>query len=771
MATIASLVVQIGADVADLNRKFDQAEQRAQSFGSKITTGLKVLGASAAFGLVAQGFSRIVDAADEIDTVASRINETAENVQRLQAVASAFDTELGAVTSAIQEMQAKLGEGKLQDTLGDLNISVAQFQSLSPAEQFLEVASALGKIEDPAKRAALAKEALGKAAKGVSGALRENIKDAGDFVVMSNTTVAAIDSLSRGWESAKRQALAFGAQVLALATGLEAYARITEKVKPPEVARPGLGPEALPLPGLPFDTQAMREIETTLTKSAEKQIELTKAAAKHAEKVDALNQSYRETHNWIGVRLIEAEEQRLANLDKFDAEYRKHLNDVGVREIEAHAAKLAAIDKEGAEYRKLYNEIGLRQMEVAAAAMKTGTTISQSLKAAFTNLPQVLMAAFTGGGNVGQAVGGLFGGSIFGAESGLMKSITGSLKGALGGIGGAIGSILPGLGTLAGGFLGEGIGALVGKLFGGEGKKVNDLRDQFIAAAGGLHALNVKALEAGLTLDKLLRADKVKAFEAAVRELEASFGNLEADQRRLVAAMDRYGLSIADMGVKFRQTQINTTAAEFIEDFRVLAGAVDDVNVVLDAMAPEVNEFIRTTMAMGNQVPLEMQGIIGKMIDLGLLVDETGEKFTDVSQIPFAASITESLEKIVDKLDRLISKLFGVGDAINTIPREIDVTINGHLNMPDGIEVPGLQHGGLVTRPTLAVVGEAGPELVTPLHRLGGVMGGTVNVTVYAQGAFFRDFDSIQRLAAEVGKAIVNRAELRGRFAFQGAGV
>ena len=34
-----------------------------------------------------------------------------------------------------------------------------------------------------------------------------------------------------------------------------------------------------------------------------------------------------------------------------------------------------------------------------------------------------------------------------------------------------------------------------------------------------------------------------------------------------------------------------------------------------------------------------------------------------------------------------------------------------------GVRVPGMQHGGIVTQPTLAVVGEAGPEAVIPLNR------------------------------------------------------
>jgi phage-related minor tail protein len=44
--------------------------------------------------------------------------------------------------------------------------------------------------------------------------------------------------------------------------------------------------------------------------------------------------------------------------------------------------------------------------------------------------------------------------------------------------------------------------------------------------------------------------------------------------------------------------------------------------------------------------------------------------------------------------------------------------------------VPAMANGGIVTSPTLALIGEAGPEAVIPLDRAGG-MGG-INITVHA---------------------------------------
>jgi hypothetical protein len=48
-------------------------------------------------------------------------------------------------------------------------------------------------------------------------------------------------------------------------------------------------------------------------------------------------------------------------------------------------------------------------------------------------------------------------------------------------------------------------------------------------------------------------------------------------------------------------------------------------------------------------------------------------------------------------------------------------------------KIPMLAAGGIVTSPTLAMIGEAGPEAVIPLNRMG-QMGGGNNVTINVSG-------------------------------------
>jgi hypothetical protein len=49
-----------------------------------------------------------------------------------------------------------------------------------------------------------------------------------------------------------------------------------------------------------------------------------------------------------------------------------------------------------------------------------------------------------------------------------------------------------------------------------------------------------------------------------------------------------------------------------------------------------------------------------------------------------------------------------------------------------GVEVPAFAKGGIVTGPTLALIGEAGPEAVIPLTGSNTPMGSTYNISVNA---------------------------------------
>ncbi len=103
--------------------------------------------------------------------------------------------------------------------------------------------------------------------------------------------------------------------------------------------------------------------------------------------------------------------------------------------------------------------------------------------------------------------------------------------------------------------------------------------------------------------------------------------------------------------------------------------------------------------------------------------------------------------------------------AYNAIPVLGNVSTIGHVDIPTvggagkpvdkGVQIPKFAQGGIVTGPTLAMIGDGGgPEAVIPLSKLGNMGGG---ITVNVNGGF--------STSAEIGQAVVNALRAFNRAA------
>ncbi|MCA9540545.1 MAG: hypothetical protein KC620_16710 [Myxococcales bacterium] len=81
-----------------------------------------------------------------------------------------------------------------------------------------------------------------------------------------------------------------------------------------------------------------------------------------------------------------------------------------------------------------------------------------------------------------------------------------------------------------------------------------------------------------------------------------------------------------------------------------------------------------------------------------------------------------------------------------------------HINPPD---IPYLARGGIVMKPTLAVVGEAGPEAVIPLSKMRAGMGGGINVHIHGD-VYARDEAEARRSAGWLGYGLAQSLRARG---------
>lgn len=132
--------------------------------------------------------------------------------------------------------------------------------------------------------------------------------------------------------------------------------------------------------------------------------------------------------------------------------------------------------------------------------------------------------------------------------------------------------------------------------------------------------------------------------------------------------------------------------------------------------------------------------IVKKVVDTVFSAMLTAGKFMVDGLIKYFETLYDGFKMIFNGIATLWNNT--VGKLSFTLPSWIPAIGGMGFSMP---KIPMLANGGIVTGPTLAMIGEAGPEAVVPLGR-GGGMGG--NYTINVNGGF--------STSAEIGTAVVN---------------
>lgn len=171
----------------------------------------------------------------------------------------------------------------------------------------------------------------------------------------------------------------------------------------------------------------------------------------------------------------------------------------------------------------------------------------------------------------------------------------------------------------------------------------------------------------------------------------------------------------------------------------ILARVAQVVGIVVGAFA------VAVSWILGKVVPVLMGilgpainfviGVLGKVADaVGWVIDNFGNIVAYVKGIP--EKFRSGLGVLADIITapfrtafNLIASLWNntVGALSFSIPDWVPGVGGNGWDVPD---IPMLAKGGIVTRPTLALIGEAGPEAVIPLGGSRGFGGGGINIYV-----------------------------------------
>lgn len=121
-------------------------------------------------GLISQGARAVTDwaaAGAAIDDVANRTGASTESISRLKFAAEQSGASLGDVEKGMRKLAdtsaaAAAGNKTAAAALASVGLSAEALQGMTPDQQFLAVAEAISRVEDPARQTMLAMDLLGK---------------------------------------------------------------------------------------------------------------------------------------------------------------------------------------------------------------------------------------------------------------------------------------------------------------------------------------------------------------------------------------------------------------------------------------------------------------------------------------------------------------------------------------------------------------------------------------------------------------------------------
>ena len=797
---------------------------KASGLLSAFGVGLSV-GALVSFG------KSLLNDADALTKMHDRTGISIEGLQRLQVAGDDAGNTIDEMAGAINQFQNRLvsGDQSAVSALDKLGVSLDDIQRMAPDQQFMAISEALRNVSDPAQQVALAMDLFGKTGTQVLPTLKRGFDDVKDAAVgMSTETAERLDALGDSMQASMRSTKGYAAGmfvslmdfVASAGNGTIAAAqrdvRETEALilQLQDMAKKATGPKAfntaLPTQFIASETDMARAIEESNKALADNQRAHDKADAavkSHAAAlvtikgtIDDINQATAK-----GLWAPKASDMS-ASLDGYVADLRAAALQVD-KIAGIQNGGVAGVWNIGVQLDTKDAQAGLQQLQAQAK-----TSLGGMLGGIVQGLPGLLQQAFTGGGGIkgfGKAitsqVGEALGGKLF-AAGGPMNGISNKLAGVFGD---SFGLALPGIGSA----LGALVGPIMGKLFsvlkgiGGPSKQelegrtvVADFEKQFgsvetmINRVGDAYRANGKtAEEAQAAIQAMWAAEKLGA--EATRLAVAAIAEEIKRQGEMASAISAQGFKsqdelthaadIANAAYKqmlasgqYTAAQVEQAYRNYQEQLSKLEGTAGEAaRAWLEAHKAADGAIVASSTAM-QSAEADLKGLIDKRNSLVQgIAAESPEEVMGVIEAQQRGQLAVLDDQIQQKADAYAALADETGqrmaDAIVEALRNIKIdpvyvpVVMGNTTLP---VIPQADGGDwMVTKPTLFLAGEAGPERATFSPQGKGRGGSSSAAPSMSMGELVAEFAMLRsdlntRLPVAIGFAVRDQvALLRGR--------
>lgn len=188
-----------------------------------------------------------------------------------------------------------------------------------------------------------------------------------------------------------------------------------------------------------------------------------------------------------------------------------------------------------------------------------------------------------------------------------------------------------------------------------------ELQKGLIAAHGSMQQLIADADIVGINIKAAFDWKDPDAFKQVIDDLNSK-------TKLLNDAMQEYGFTWEDMGEKARNAKLSQLFDELFAKTDILRTAGIDYHEILTRQADDYSKLVQSAIRTGTEIPAAMQPVLQDLVDMGLLVDENGQAFTDLSKITWAKTLTQGFDEVTAAINKLADAITnGVGGALNDI--------------------------------------------------------------------------------------------------------
>lgn len=206
---MADVVVGIGGDITDLQRKTRQSEQTLTSFAGKVTGSVRgqfsalgdsIAGAFAA-GAVIGKIKSTLDHFGAVQDMADRLATSAESIQRLDLMGAGSGAGAEDLVNSLTKINRALGDVEntpARAAFQRLGLDMQKLASASPENQILMLADAFQSAQAKGQGFAEIYDLLGKSASNIIPVLRQSrasLEELAATPVMSDDQVARLDEV------------------------------------------------------------------------------------------------------------------------------------------------------------------------------------------------------------------------------------------------------------------------------------------------------------------------------------------------------------------------------------------------------------------------------------------------------------------------------------------------------------------------------------------------------------------------------------------------